>query len=535
LGYVYDVTGRLEEAFENYNKAVELDPDDPKAQYNLGLAYYLKGNWQRSVDHYKKALDLEPEFSDAWHNLGIVQDKLGDKEEAVRCYDRAIETDPNNFQYYDARSRTLKDLGRMDEALADVDRSIELNPDYFESRMNRGHYYFLKGDYASSSKDYERASQLDPGNVMAWVMRAEIDRVIGNYIGAEKSLKRAHQLDPADPRPVYDLYRVYYALGKYHMALAYLDELEKMNPEIQSDRLHWKTLVNYNRGLVMERLGYPDAALEKYDQVIKEFPDYGESYTARGRIAYGKQDYKAAVEDISKGIELGTSDVDLALWYRASALYYQQQWQRALEDIKARSDQNDEELNALRKEIEEYVLTGFSGERKEYYDDGALRSVMLYKEGLPDGESRMFMPDGSLMVTMEMRNGKRNGKTVYYGPDGQTFEMMFEDDKPVGPGAGGEDPGCPFADKETSKAIGYNNQAYELFLKREHLQDGLDLIEQALAIDPGDPTFLSTKAELLYALGRHSEALECIQKALQKSSQHAAFQEDLQMIVEALE
>ncbi len=535
LGYVYDVTGRLDEAFKNYQKAVALNPDDAIAQYDLGLAYYTRGDQDQARQHYQKAIDLDAHYSDAWHNLGIVYDNKGNKDEALRCYDQAISFNPNNFQYYDARGRTYRDLDRVEEAFKDIEHSIELNPDYFNSRMSRGYYYFLRGEFESAAQDYHKAAQLNPQDMMVWVMKAEIDRATGNYISAEKNLKRAEQADPSSPRPVYDLYRVYYALGKYHMAFAYLDQLQRMNPDMKSDQLHWKTLIDYNRGLVMEMLAYDEMALDRYNEIIKDFPDYGESYTARGRILYGKKDYQGAIADLTKGLELGTSDVDHALWYRASAFYHQQQWQPALDDIKKRSDQNDEALSEIRKEIEDYILPKFSGERKEYYEDGSLKSVIQYQGGLVNGETKIYLPNGDLMAVMQVKDSLQNGKTVYYGPDGQTVEMMFENDELVVADDEKNSPACPLSDKKTAAANGYNNEAYELFLKREHLQDGLDLVEQALEMQPDNATFLSTKAELLYAMGRYPEALESIQKALQKNSQHASFQEDLQMITEAME
>lgn len=89
---------------------------------------------------------------------------------------------------------------------------------------------------------------------------------------------------------------------------------------------------------------------------------------------------------------------------------------------------------------------------------------------------------------------------------------------------------CPFTDEKFQKACGYNNQAYELFLERRHLEQGLELVKEALALLPGNGTFLSTKAELLYAMGRYDEALEAIHEALLDNPGNSKFQEDLEMI-----
>jgi tetratricopeptide (TPR) repeat protein len=63
-------------------------------------------------------------------------------------------------------------------------------------------------------------------------------------------------------------------------------------------------------------------------------------------------------------------------------------------------------------------------------------------------------------------------------------------------------------------ANSYNGKAYELYLKGKDLHLGLQLIDKAIALKPNDGIILSTKAELLYKMGRYEEAYELIKTAL---------------------
>ena len=63
-----DLNAQLEQA----KQQVELQPDSPKAHFNLGLAYSKKGVVDPAEAAYRKALELDPDLLEAWVNLGGV-------------------------------------------------------------------------------------------------------------------------------------------------------------------------------------------------------------------------------------------------------------------------------------------------------------------------------------------------------------------------------------------------------------------------------------------------------------------------------
>ena len=58
-----------------------------------------------------------------------------------------------------------------------------------------------------------------------------------------------------------------------------------------------------------------------------------------------------------------------------------------------------------------------------------------------------------------------------------------------------------------------NHLAANIFEQRKDLNEGMDLINKALEINPENPLFLSTKGEGLYQQGKYKEALENFEKA----------------------
>jgi hypothetical protein len=70
-----------------FTRAVETQPRDPEAWYNLGLAHKYLHNWRESADANERALALKSKRGDpAWWNLGIAATALRDWDLARRAW-----------------------------------------------------------------------------------------------------------------------------------------------------------------------------------------------------------------------------------------------------------------------------------------------------------------------------------------------------------------------------------------------------------------------------------------------------------------
>lgn len=80
----------------------------------------------------------------------------------------------------------------------------------------------------------------------------------------------------------------------------------------------------------------------------------------------------------------------------------------------------------------------------------------------------------------------------------------------------------------------YNNKAYSLYQEGKNLEKGLEVIEKAIALNPNDGVILSTKAELLYKMGRFEEAYSYIKRGIALEPEHPEIKQDLENIENAL-
>ncbi len=140
-GNAYDDLGEYQQAIEDYDKAIELNPEDPDAYINRGLSYNSLGKYQQATEDYDKAIELNPEDPDAYYSRGLAYNSLGVYHAAIEDYGNAIELNPEYAVAYNNRGVTYGNLDQNQKEIEDYDKAIELNPEYADAYYNRGLAY----------------------------------------------------------------------------------------------------------------------------------------------------------------------------------------------------------------------------------------------------------------------------------------------------------------------------------------------------------------------------------------------------------
>lgn len=95
LGISLKNRNRLDEAINQYQEAIRLDPTYPEARYNLGNALLLQGRFRAARDIFESVLRLTPHDPDSHYHLGYAQGKLGQFDAAIYHYREAIRLRPD--------------------------------------------------------------------------------------------------------------------------------------------------------------------------------------------------------------------------------------------------------------------------------------------------------------------------------------------------------------------------------------------------------------------------------------------------------
>jgi type IV pilus assembly protein PilF len=90
MGMAYLNEGKIQLAFVEFQKAVQIEPDNKDIDYNLGIVYLQLEDNENAKQYFLKAVKLDPKFADAYNNLGVTYMQLGQWRDAVGAFQKAL-------------------------------------------------------------------------------------------------------------------------------------------------------------------------------------------------------------------------------------------------------------------------------------------------------------------------------------------------------------------------------------------------------------------------------------------------------------
>ena len=195
-GDAYFGQKEFQKAFNDYKIATKLNPNNSYFYYNKGLAYYCTENYQEAINNFNKAINLDPNISDYYGDMGASYYLLKKYQEAINNFNKAIDLDPSNVYYYCFRGASYRDSENYNKAIENFNKAIDLDPDNASYYYYRGVSYYLLKKYQEAIKDFNKAIELNPNNDSFYIGRWLIYRDLGDHNKATKDFDKAIELDP---------------------------------------------------------------------------------------------------------------------------------------------------------------------------------------------------------------------------------------------------------------------------------------------------------------------------------------------------
>jgi len=162
--------GDKDNAIEEYQKALELNPKNAEAHLKLGFLFYnVKQMHKEGMEHYDKAFQLNPKDPRILHDLGMVLLHQRKLDEAIKYLSEALQRMPNglNMQYSAVNmhynlGRALLYKANSKEAMVHLSKTVSLAPNHAQA-----HYWLAlamadQGKFDQTLEHYSKAVQLKP-------------------------------------------------------------------------------------------------------------------------------------------------------------------------------------------------------------------------------------------------------------------------------------------------------------------------------------------------------------------------------------
>jgi tetratricopeptide (TPR) repeat protein len=200
-------------SIDHFSLLLDRNPMDVDACFGRGLDFMVLQDLQEAVEDYSRAIQLDPDFAAAYFNRAVVRWKLMElsdyREENVEMNRLSynLETTAGRNALYarppaQANAQPLlNDTKRgfeFSQIVRDYETVIRLNPDFVYAWFNRANIRCLQRDYRAAITDYNEAIERDPDFAEAWFNRGLTRLYLGDTGRGIEDLSKAGELGLVD-------------------------------------------------------------------------------------------------------------------------------------------------------------------------------------------------------------------------------------------------------------------------------------------------------------------------------------------------
>ena len=157
--------------FTLFSADVRSAPESARIHAELGGVYMEKKELEVAATEFQKALQIYPDDVDALSNYGLLESWKGNYQHAGQMLEQALYRSARNSPNYDFIAVNLAALwmqtDHLDSALDLLNREIAQSPKYGRAWANRAVIRYKQGELAPARSDAEEALRLDPNNAQA--------------------------------------------------------------------------------------------------------------------------------------------------------------------------------------------------------------------------------------------------------------------------------------------------------------------------------------------------------------------------------
>jgi len=334
---------QLEDAARNCNRALEVRPNSPRANYLRGQVAQEQENWEEARRFYAEAYAQDRSDENVIQALAYTNAQLGELERSTELYREYLDFNPDDVDVRLSVAYNLANAGGYAEAMILLREGVE------RDSTNAALWRYL-GDVAirqGTESGTARLGGSSTGGGATIGDTAAIHQAIGAY---EQYV--ALRPDSVTPALYRNMIGAHMQLGEREEAAAVAERALERFPE--EPRL-WSM-----RADMLAQSGSVEEAVGAMDRVLSLDPSYDNAYFKRGVFHLRSGDTEAAISDFRTAIEEQGADpnqVAQALFARGHSQYFKNdRFQPAIETFRTALEFAEEP--SLRNQL--HFWTGYS-------------------------------------------------------------------------------------------------------------------------------------------------------------------------------
>jgi tetratricopeptide (TPR) repeat protein len=273
----------LKEAESEAQKALDSNLQIPEAHYAMGAVMKEQGRLADAAAEFKKSVEIDPKFADGYTGLGLISIAQNNPGAAISNFKQAIRLNSGDFTAHYGMGQALLNQGQTDAAIKELNTAQYQFPNSWPVRLALGKAYETQGNTVAAVREYQESIRIKPENSAAYLGIANIRETRGDIEHSIAELRSGLELMPDN--------------ADLHQRIA--DEslrVEKIDDAIKE----YQTVLQKNPGYARAADGLTTAY---YMKAQKE--------TTGGY--FGDNDFDQALTMIDRAVQMNPNDMKLRL------------------------------------------------------------------------------------------------------------------------------------------------------------------------------------------------------------------------------
>jgi len=201
---------------DSIQSILQLESEQGIASFRKGLGFWDLAMLEEAINEFEKVVKLEPNFIFGHFCLGLAYSQKGLSNQALSKLRlvKALSRDPHlNAFVYNAIGNIYANQKQYEEALSEFTLSVEEDPSFFTGYFNMGAIYFNLRRYRESIEAFEKVKAAMPHDWEVCYCLGRAYTLTGEFIKALQNFKKALSLNPSEPKILFEMGVLYDLLG----------------------------------------------------------------------------------------------------------------------------------------------------------------------------------------------------------------------------------------------------------------------------------------------------------------------------------
>lgn len=325
---------RMEPAFNNYRRAIEIDPNLIEPKINSGNVFMLAGQPQQALASFQETLHDHEDLPGLHANIAAALTEMQRYDEAIAACDRAIALEPGHARALSTKGRALLAIGNAEDALVALQDALLRRPDHIEALVYRGLVLNQLDRLDDALGTFNLVLQLAERHPDAHHGRGIVlyrKDLLGDALS---EFERAVAIEPRHADAENSRGNAYMELQDYAAALESYNRVLTLRPD-DPDALN-------NRGNALAQMRRTMEAIDSFDAALRIAPNHADALYNRGVAFADVGMLTQALDSLNDSVQARPEDPSEALFWYARVLGRQGRAELALNALRAAVASNEE-------------------------------------------------------------------------------------------------------------------------------------------------------------------------------------------------